>query len=463
MTLAKGLIQAVCLSVLCAVLSIGLHSTGVRGMRPSIHQSGTSPPGSLHTTESAATIGNLPGDASTVSLRGAPDEDVRSPRSKKQRRPAVSTHEMQPERVRQADRHAAESAPLVIQNAVVTGPASPEKQAEFDADSEPHGSGLDSGAGPQRSLLHGSRRPARYSICDTCTIDSCQGRACTGHCREDRKLFSCAGKRPRRGSGPECLPVEQDIFDIPFSPLEPPAGLVLIAPSPYIGCVSIRGQDSRIGCPSPGTRGVVPATGDSAAIPYEVQASTCTYTRYLPDCTTSPLYPVGVCRCLAVADDGEHLGFNPCVFTELEVNNSPPGLGELSVEIERRGASIYTGISDYSEPRDRPDEVYTVTVPPSESGPTDAVNVRLLLFRGLEIDVDEGTGVLEEEGMISEDYYVEPPAPPDAPAGPFPRGQSPLEDCILSYNEETQRTYYDYDYCFYDRFVDYIYIPDYRV
>ena len=315
------------------------------------------------------------------------------------------------------------AAPFVVGNAIVTGPSSAAEEAAFEAT-------MASLRRPLRSLLHGRRRPARNARCPNCTIVSCSTRTgmCSGHCKgrnsaASRRLFNCSG---RRGVdlALACLSVEENIYDLAVSVLEPRDSLIVTAPSPYIGCADIAGL--RSGCPTPGTLGWLQPGGNSTAIQYEVQASFCASTRYLPDCTFSPVFPLGVCRCQKVAFDGRDLGTGPCAVTELALDNSPPGRGERRVDVEERDGVTHTGFADYTEPDDAPAEVYTVLLPAFLSGADDTVEVEMQFFLGVEVwayEYDE-SDVYGEGGEISDDYYGDDYAGgegtggPETPAGP---------------------------------------------
>ena len=55
---------------------------------------------------------------------------------------------------------------------------------------------LATGVARSRSLLHGSRSPKDYPLCNQCRTLNCTKRGCTGHCRKHNKLFNCRSKTP---------------------------------------------------------------------------------------------------------------------------------------------------------------------------------------------------------------------------------------------------------------------------
>lgn len=315
------------------------------------------------------------------------------------------------------------SAPFVLDNSIVTGPSSAAEEAAFEAT-------MASRQRPLRGLLHGRRRPAKNARCPNCTIVSCNTRTslCSGHCRgpnsaAKRTLFNCSGFRGV-DAALACLSVEENIYDLAVSVLKPRDSLIVTAPSPFIGCADIAGL--RSGCPAPGTLGLLQPGGNSTAIQYEVQASFCANTRYLPDCTFSAVYPLGVCRCQKVALDGRDLGTGPCDVTELAPDDSPPGRGERRVYVEERDGVTHTGFADYTEPDETPAEAYMVVVPAFLSGADDNVEIEMRFFHGVEVqaDVYDDSDVYGEGVEISDDYYGDDNAggeaagAPEAPAGP---------------------------------------------
>ena len=53
---------------------------------------------------------------------------------------------------------------------------------------------LASGVARSRQLLHGSRRPQAYPMCNQCLLLECSKNRCSGHCRRGKKLFDCKSK-----------------------------------------------------------------------------------------------------------------------------------------------------------------------------------------------------------------------------------------------------------------------------
>ena len=288
--------------------------------------------------------------------------------------------------------------PYVIDDSFVMGPAALTALPVAPAETEEH---LDSGG--VRALLHGRRRPARYAVCNRCTIIRCTGRNCNGHCRRGRRVFDCSTRnqpprercaRPRRRGG----------FNPVVSPLMPPASLVVTATAPFIGCAHIADRPADAACPAAGTRGVMPATGNSDAVQYEVESSSCTRTEYTPECTNRPYYPVGVCLCSKVSLSGESMGLHACDARELELPSAGSATepDEVRVVIEDRGTTVYTGIFDYTEPEDRPADEAQVQIRGIETDPDAEITVLIEVYRGFEAG---GSEVGEEDGMVSGDYY----------------------------------------------------------
>jgi len=303
--------------------------------------------------------------------------------------------------------------PVVIDNAVVRGPVSAEMQAEYDADYEEQataGAAGESGvamAKGRRGLLHGGRRPSRYTRCNLCTVVQCnKDGICTGHCKYGGKLFYCDNGRIIRAST-RCEPVSaEQVKSIPISPVYPPKSVTVTVPSPYIGCAEIANCAS--GCPAPGTKGLLPGDGgdEATAIPYQIQSSVCSSQRYLPRCTYIPMYPAGICECSKVALDGRDLGAGPCSVQELEVDTARPGLGDARVFVEKRGDLTHTGFSDYTDPdEDSPAYAYSLHVP--VDGEEAGVVVELEVFEGRAFagNLSDLDSVREEGTVISADYY----------------------------------------------------------
>lgn len=288
--------------------------------------------------------------------------------------------------------------PFVLANATVTGPASASVQAAFDAEYEEPLATI----GGLRGLLHGRRRPGKWAKCSRCTMVSCRGTECSGHCRARRTVHDCSGQVTRIGLLQVCFTdPDADISAIPISALDPPDSVVVTAPSPYIGCALIANQDSS--CPAPGTRGQLPAAEGSAAEQYEVGVSMCAAQRYLPDCDR-PLYPLGICLCSRVALDGRKLGAGPCIISELDIANAPPGRGEGRVVVEARGAATYTGFSDYTEPADTAG--YVKRLPVSKATLVADVDSKPELFEGaseVSLEVEGGIMVTLEADFVTKE------------------------------------------------------------
>lgn len=77
----------------------------------------------------------------------------------------------------------------MLADATVTGPASASVQAALDAEHEEPLATI----GGLRGLLRGRRRPGKWAKCSHCTMVSCRGSNCSGHCRARRKVFDYFG------------------------------------------------------------------------------------------------------------------------------------------------------------------------------------------------------------------------------------------------------------------------------
>eukprot|EP00892_Ulva_mutabilis_P008780 jgi/Ulvmu1/6274/UM028_0134.1 len=205
--------------------------------------------------------------------------------------------------------------PAVTTGAGITGLASAEAQAAFDAAERGWARGT-------RVLLHGRRPALLYSVCPTCTLVACSRDSgetrCSGHCKRRRQLFTY---RTQGVSGGQCSDLDKpDPDTVPVDRLDPLRSVALEATAPYIGCAYIVGLPS--GCPAAGTAGVRP---DGTA--YSVLWTQCEAFRYELQCVEginrTPFHPFGYCKCV-VSIDGGGLSVSACSLAELDSYSGPP-------------------------------------------------------------------------------------------------------------------------------------------
>ena len=171
-------------------------------------------------------------------------------------------------------------------------------------------------AGAARTLLHGKRRPAKYSRCNVCTMISCNKNTnlCSGHCKRKGKLFTCRRKGVTAAASP-CTDDRPEVSNLPADTLSPLRSVAVAATAPFIGCANITGLPS--GCPAEGTRGV---SDDGQR--FTVLGSSCEQYRYsLQQCeregpTVTPFYPFGYCKCVTKSNVGL-LDLGACRLSEL--------------------------------------------------------------------------------------------------------------------------------------------------
>ena len=312
--------------------------------------------------------------------------------------------------VLQSDMHDMQAVtPYVIHDAIVKGPSDLTALTQWKR--EEH-----QAPGGGRALLHGRRKPIRYAKCPACTIVRCAGgNGCTGHCRRSRKVRHCSDKHTVMASPDLCSREGNPIV----SRLEPPDSLVVTATSPFIGCAHIADRPADAACPAAGTRGVRQPPGNTTAIEYVVEFSVCTRTEYTPDCTNRPYYPLGVCLCSKVSLSGASLGLDACDASELDL---PPSVSrsdqeEVRVVIEERGATVHTGIFDYTEPEDIPVDEAEVRILGIETDPDADVTVSLMIYQGREL-LDGDAEIGGVDGVVSDDYYDTTEVDPTDEEGP---------------------------------------------
>ena len=182
--------------------------------------------------------------------------------------------------------------PRVVDVAVITGVMSSELQSIIE-------DGWGRGAmWSMRGLLHGRRRPSRYSRCPECTIVTCDAeRYCSGHCKKRGRLFTC---RSAGTSGAICLDsLSPDPETLPADRLDPLVSAELKATAPFIGCANI--TDTADGCPAAGTVGMLADGSD-----FFVRDTRCNQYRYNLSCNSgsrpTPFFPFGFCWCLIEMD-----------------------------------------------------------------------------------------------------------------------------------------------------------------
>lgn len=233
--------------------------------------------------------------------------------------------------------------PFVVDDAVITGVAGDGLQAWTDEG--PGAVWAPSGDGPpgrsSRALLHGKRRAAKYSVCNQCTMISCnRNNFCTGHCKRRRRLFTCTRRGVVRAVCND--PDPPDAASRPIGVIEPLTSVIVTATAPFLGCATISDQPS--GCPVPGTTAVV-QNGRHAT----VRRSECKTNRYKPNCVREPQFPFGYCECL-VDVAGALQDWSPCRTTEVDLSGSRGG----SVSVEAGSETTRTGWFDYEEEVDEP-------------------------------------------------------------------------------------------------------------
>ena len=193
--------------------------------------------------------------------------------------------------------------PFIVGDAEVTGDAGGEDTAGGWAKST-------------RALLHGKRRPSKYSRCPTCTLISCNGvtGVCSGHCKRKSKLFTCQRDGLEDIRSP-CFDDLPEISNLPADTLGPLRSVAVAATAPFIGCANITGLPS--GCPAEGTWG---ESADGQM--FTVLDSSCQQYRYsIKQCErgfhpVTPFYPFGYCECATRSNVGV-IGKAACLLSEL--------------------------------------------------------------------------------------------------------------------------------------------------
>ena len=215
--------------------------------------------------------------------------------------------------------------PRVMDDAIVTGVVSSELQSVVQ-------SGWAGGAvWSMRALLHGRRRPNRYTVCPVCTIVTCgEGGECTGHCKRGGRLFTC---RTQGTAGAFCNDEQSpDAETLPADRLEPLVSAEVRATAPFVGCANI--TDTADGCPAAGTTGMLADGSD-----FTVRETQCNQHRYNLTCTNgarpTPFFPFGFCWCLMEIDSAWPWGWpvrewRACRTTEIDA-------ADLGAEISSGG------------------------------------------------------------------------------------------------------------------------------
>eukprot|EP00892_Ulva_mutabilis_P011366 jgi/Ulvmu1/8601/UM045_0044.1 len=276
--------------------------------------------------------------------------------------------------------------PFVASDAVVTGFVS----AEFEA---LYGSSTAGWARATRVLLHGKRRPSRYTVCPTCTLVRCSDTlVCSGHCKQARRLFTC---HTRGRSFAICSGLSRpDPATLPPDRLDPVRSMHVTAPEPFIGCANITGLPT--GCPAAGTNGTTGTGRD-----YTVLWTRCEQQLYnVTTCGTGsnasqdPFYPYGYCTCRISYAAGELARATvPCSLPELDYTNPRPrDTGGTTVRVFADGNLTQTAFGDRDD--DAPDVLLT-----RESAE--------FTIRGADVDVE--LRVWEAVQMKSDNLTVEAP------------------------------------------------------
>ena len=200
----------------------------------------------------------------------------------------------------------APTLPLVSADAVVTG------KVRWGYNTV----GTASWAGAARGLLHGRRRPSKYTRCPVCTEVHCNKGTgfCTGHCKKKATLFTC---RPIGRSANSCFDdSKRDPSTLEPDTLDSLDSVVVSTAAPYIGCANITGAPS--GCPAEGTRGF----NDERMLEYTVLSSSCEQHLYTPPCNDTLFYPFGYCSCV-IGFEGGGPAHVPCYLPHLDYTAPP--------------------------------------------------------------------------------------------------------------------------------------------
>lgn len=313
--------------------------------------------------------------------------------------------------------------PRVVHDATVVGVAADGRQASMGhaaedvADDVADEVAEDVGtAWSMRGLLHGRRRPHKYSVCPVCTVVSCAvGGGCLGHCKRSAKLYIC---RQSGVAGGQCLDLPEDVPDpdtVPADSLSPLGSAVVEATAPFVGCANITGTAD--GCPAAGTQGRL---ADGTA--FTVLNTQCHQYRYRLQCATgpglvTPFFPYGFCWCwVRLSGGGEE--WRACRTTEVdiaelgaEVRSGGPNPSANTVRVMSVGDKT---VSTFGENEEVDFSAYRYSVSYTVEG--ENVTVRLSLEFAPQGTVDS----VEEEGPIAGDYDYEPDAPLEAPVEGLP-------------------------------------------
>eukprot|EP00892_Ulva_mutabilis_P000796 jgi/Ulvmu1/10717/UM068_0001.1 len=231
--------------------------------------------------------------------------------------------------------------PYDIYDAVVTGVASVDLQDAVEG-SWPWTRGA--AVGSRRELLHGRRKPHRYSRCPTCTLVGCDsGGKCSGHCKQNRRLFTCRSRSIVAGlCASDPLP---DPETLPAGRIRRSDSAVVDVTAPFIGCANITGTAD--GCPAPGTAG---QTADGSR--FTVRRTHCNQHLYNIECEDYPFLPFGFCWCF-VDIEGAEQEWRACRTTEVdvqglgvEIGSTGPQPSENAVSVTADGAYTNTTYGD---------------------------------------------------------------------------------------------------------------------
>ena len=286
--------------------------------------------------------------------------------------------------------------PVLVSDAVVSGPVSAELAAELEAVEAELGRAASASSGATRGLLHGGHgRPGRFPDCPRCLTVRCDSRngirTCSGHCRlrtnqRPRPLQLCNDNNVAGPAGPDPVPdavaepmpscsadddmdnavAAADLEQSPPSSIAEYDTVVVTAEAPYIGCADIANRPS--GCPARGTRAMLPGGRQVSVL-----TSVCRTEPYVPDCG-SPLLPFGVCECfyrdVPIAIPGVRgpplqTVRTVCSTTELAAGSGVGGAdgspSEDGLVVQPAGDRTLTWFSDFIGPESVPRFSYDVT------------------------------------------------------------------------------------------------------
>ena len=263
-----------------------------------------------------------------------------------------------------------------------------------------------------RSLLHGPKKPKKYSRCNSCRMVKCnkQTNFCTGHCRKNKQLFFCSSNSVPFASCTSAdsePPTVEDFEGLPPDNMTKYDTVAVSVPSPYMGCVNIGNRPT--GCPARGTSAILPGRMRATVV-----SARCRAEYYIPACL-SPLLPFGVCECVfritrrprptsGRPELRPRVSVAPCSTAVLRagagVGGADGSFSDDDLAVVEAGDFTETWFSNFTELGQEPDFTYTVTA----TSRSTVVNATLSIFSGLVVNTD----YLEEGEDISEDYDYDP-------------------------------------------------------